>query len=167
VKHRATSPVFERSLRSEAASRGLFALFDKGPAVALERIAFGAGETWWYFCEGKDGLDLILGELSPGSCVSFDFDQRIRQVPLEGVFERELAQWIQLDGEAVVGVLEDSFHLSAYTVSGPGDLADFLSDLTPVPSLFAGRYPGRDNDGIRAVTFVVPDLDGIIRDHPH
>jgi hypothetical protein len=43
---------------------------------------------------------------------------------------------------------------------------------SPVPRLLRARhavvrYPGRDNDGVNAVTLTLPDLDGTTRTHPY
>jgi hypothetical protein len=33
--------------------------------------------------------------------------------------------------------------------------------------LYFGPFPARDNDGQSAITLVLPDKDGVVRQHPH
>lgn len=47
-------------------------------AVVLERIAMGGGNTNWYFCFGLEALEEIISRLTPGSCISFYFDDRVQ-----------------------------------------------------------------------------------------
>jgi hypothetical protein len=110
---------------------------------------------------------MIEGELSPGSVVSFYFDERIRKVTLSPSVRFEVEQTSMRDGDSVVGVLEDEIHIRVEFVSGPQGLEEFASTLSPGAAVFAGAFPDRDNDGVRAVTVTLPDADGIVRGHPH
>jgi hypothetical protein len=51
-------------------------------AVVLERIARGGGSTRWFFVQRPDQLEALAAALSPGSSVSFYFDDRIKRVEL-------------------------------------------------------------------------------------
>jgi hypothetical protein len=46
-------------------------------------------------------------------------------------------------------------------------LLDFVSALAPSTLFFFGQFPARDNDGDSAITVILPDTDGVVRDHPH
>jgi len=162
------APSTFRSLVSSALeSTAVSALLAKGPAVVLERIACGAGATRWYFCRDRHALDAIQGELSPGSLVSFYFDERIRKVVLSPLIRCEIEQISARDGDAVVGVLEDEIHIRVDFVSGPLGLEEFASTVGPGMIVFAGAFPSRENDAIRAVTATMPDADGVVRTHPY
>lgn len=68
---------FISAVRSALQTTCVSAALAKGHAIVLERIACGAGATRWYFCRNEDALRAIETELSPGSVVSFFFDERI------------------------------------------------------------------------------------------
>lgn len=138
------------------------------PVVVLERIARGGGATRWYRCSEPKDLDTVIDLLSPGSVVSFYFDDRIEEAAALEDLQRRATEWITEAGEAVVARLGiGEVHLAADIVCGPNDLADFLTDVHPGDRFFVGAFPGRDNDGIGALTFTLPDPDGIVRPQPH
>jgi len=79
----------------------------------------------------------------------------LRDVPGEG-------------GEIVVGHLAaDQLHITVDYPSGSEGLDEFTQILGSDSWIYFGRFPGRDNDGIHAVTLTLPDLDGITRTHPY
>ena len=137
-------------------------------AVVLERIAKGGGAVKWYHCN-ETSLDAIGRELSPGAVVSFYFDGRMKQNSLlrkEVVDEIEVI--IKKCRVAVVGVVaDDGIHIDADDIVSTEDLAEFMSSVSPSSRLFYGVVPGRDNDGVNAITVTLPDEDGIVRHHPH
>ena len=47
------------------------------------------------------------------------------------------------------------------------DLAEAIDSFDAKSRVFYGEFPGRDNDGVNAVTMTVPDTDGVIRNYPH
>jgi len=106
--------------------------------------------------------------LSSGSVVSFYFDDRIRMSPTSPQLSAEIEKIIEVTGDAVVGVVRGAgVEIEAEIVVSGDDLAEFMSTV-PSPSLiFYGAFPGRDNDGTRAVTVTLPDADGIVRSHRH
>jgi len=143
-------------------------------AIVLERIAFGAGATNWYHCTDHARLTALAPHLSPGSVVSFYFDDRItycRYTPK--VHERMLdLMRRQRDlgdtGEIVFGQLaSDDLHINVDYPSTPGYLDELTQTLGTHSWIYFGPFPGRDNDGSNAVTLTLPDLDGIARAHPH
>lgn len=143
-------------------------------AVVLERLARSAGATNWYHCPGRACLDAITTELSPGSLVSFYFDDRIaRRLYTPGLHQQMLRLMRSLreagdSGEIVVGQLAaDGLHIEVDYPSGPESLEEITRTLGTRSRIYVGRYPGRDNDGVDAVTLTLPDLDGITRAHPY
>lgn len=143
-------------------------LLARGPAIVLERVAFGGGATNWYYCTHEAQLPILAARFTPGSVVSFYFDGRIRDaISMDEV--RSIAdRSIRETGDAVVGVLApDGLTIDAQIVAGPNDLDDFASGLGVNCRLFSGAFPGRENDGVQAITITMPDADGIVRPHPH
>src|SRR5215470_16023948 len=60
-------------------------LLKMNSAIVLERIARGGDAVNWYYCRDESSLFDVEKMLSPGSVVSFYFDQRIRShtIPLK------------------------------------------------------------------------------------
>ena len=48
------------------------------PAIVLERIAMGGGAMEMFLCPSKSSLEQLIDSFSPGSIVSFYFDDRFR-----------------------------------------------------------------------------------------
>jgi hypothetical protein len=144
-------------------------------AIVLERIARGGGATQWYRCLDQTDLDAITSRLSPGSVVSFYFDDRIACRRYTAELHQQMLELMNTlrglpgeTGEIVVGRLAaDELHIEVDLPDGPESLDDLIALLGSHSSLYYGRYPGRDNDGIHAVTLTLPDHDGILRAHPH
>jgi hypothetical protein len=141
----------------------------RDPAVVLERVARGGGETRWYSLSGLDELEVLAARLSPGSTVSFYFDDRIERCALNDETHDVVLNLIHDHGEAVVGVLSpDEMSIEIEFVSSVGEMSEFLGALEPGPTtLFVGPFPERENDGVLAVTLDLPDHDGVVRPHPH
>jgi hypothetical protein len=72
------------------------------------------------------------------------------------------------DGDAVIGRLgDDQLEINVEFVASPAELEEYASELPSGAEVIYGRFPGRDNDGLRAVTIDLPDRDGVVRPHPH
>ena len=72
------------------------------------------------------------------------------------------------DRDAVVGELSaDGMTLQVDFIANQSELEDFTRALAPGTRIFYGAFPGRDNDGVNAVTIDLPDTDGVVRQHPH
>jgi hypothetical protein len=137
-------------------------------AVVLERWAFGGGATDWYFVGDSERLAATTAELRPGSVVSFYLDDRISYRRYTEEDEATLLSFIARDGDALVGwLMEDGWHIDMRVVSGPIELREVVSESPQDAALFFGAFPGRDNDGVDAITVTMPDVDGIVRPHPH
>jgi hypothetical protein len=137
-------------------------------AVVLDRIARGGGACNWYYCRGAAELDTLEERLSPGGVVTFYFDDAIRRSFKSPQLNAEIEKIIAEMGDAMVGVLgEDGVEVTASIVVSGEDLAEFMSEVPSTALVFYGTFPGREDDGRRAVTVTLPDRDGVIRSHPH
>lgn len=159
---------FRELVRSAIGKTPVVHLSQTSAAVVLERLARGGGATNWYYCRVPEDLTLIETHLSPGSVVSFYFDQRFQFRAVSASAMLEIQQIIDNTSDAVVGIVYPrEVRLNAEVVVGANDLKDFFSSIPAQSQLCYGAFPGRDNDGIRAVTLTLPDRDGVIRAHPH
>jgi len=163
-----SNPSFSPLVHDALATTPIPALLNANGAVVVERIARGGGATKWYYCEDRQGLKAVESELSPGSAVSFYFDNRIQNAFYSPTVQSVVEKIIGETGEAVIGVLGvDKLHIDVDFMAGPNDLAEFTSRLDSSKRVFFGAFPARDNDGTGAVTIILPDTDGIVRSHPH
>ena len=138
------------------------------PSIVLQRIARGGGATDWFVCTSEAHLHEIAAWLSPGSVVSFYFDDRIKLRRYSMQVRQEILRIAGEDRACVVGTLnEDGYSLSVDYVAGPSEMAEFEQDLQGQRDVYFGPFPGRDNDGKSAITVVLPDKDGVVRAHPH
>ena len=137
-------------------------------AVVLERVARGGGATNWFRCTDEESLDTIAGRLLPGSVVSFYFDDRLRALDtIEGARSRG-GELLATVAEIVVGALaDDGVAIEVDFPSSMREVNEFLDEHVGARLFFAGQFSGRDNDDVRAVTVTIPDLDGVVRAHPH
>jgi hypothetical protein len=117
------------------------ALLAKGRAIVLERIACGGGETRWYFCRDKQSFDQIEAALTPGSVVSFYFDERIHPLSASSTADSETEQIIAHDRELVVGVLENDIHIRVDFPCSQAGLQEFRSSVAPTPCCSLGHFP--------------------------
>jgi hypothetical protein len=137
-------------------------------AIALERLARSAGATNWFVLHDTGQLDDLAARLSPGSTLSFYFDGRLASREYDSSVANEIVRIAGRDLQAVVGkVSADGMTLEVDFVSNQSELEDFTRAFPPGTRFFFGAYPGRDNDGIRAVTIDLPDADGVVRRQPH
>jgi hypothetical protein len=137
-------------------------------AVALERLARGGGATRWFFIEGLEQLPALADRVSPGSSLSFYFDDRIALSPFGSEVAEEILRIAAEEGDAVVGRLSPGeLEIAVDFVSGPSDLEGISRSFGAGERIFYGRFPARDSDSVRAVTLDLPDSDGVIRSHPH
>ena len=137
------------------------------PAVVLERIARGAGATRWYLVERAEHLDLLAKELTPGSDLRFYFDGRIAEGTIDDDATKAILVIAAEAGDAVVAASTGGLELRVDFVSNRDELAVFVADVPTDARLFFGRFPGRDNDGVAAISMILPDNDGIVRGHPY
>jgi hypothetical protein len=139
-----------------------------GIAIVLERIARGAGATRWYGLLGEEQFDALLESLSPGSRVSFYFDGRIAVARFGEDVAEDVLRVAADDHDAVLGVFTpDGREMVVELIAGPHDLDEFSRNVDTSAFVFYGRFPAPDNDGLTAVTLILPDADGTVRPHPH
>ena len=154
--------------RAAVAETEVSNLLHTRPAMVLERIACGGGETCWYFCDTARTLDSVVSRLRPGSCVSFYFDGRIKRANYSPDLLPRIQSLIDQAIDIVFGVLaDDEITIEVEFLSGSGELLEATSRLNSSSRVFFGHFPRRDNDAVNAVTLQLPDRDGIVRSHAH
>lgn len=159
---------FPPSLIHAMEAAGVQSRVGENPAVVLERIARGGGATRWYWIRSAADLQRLYGGIAPGSVVSFYFDARIQRRVLDDHAVVQILEFVTETGDAVVGRLSaDGLEILMDLVASPEELSEVRSGLEPGASIFFGAFPGRDNDGVTAITLTLPDADGVVREHPH
>lgn len=143
-------------------------LLGSRPAAVLERIARGGGATAWYYCRDGGDLDVIEAALSPGSVVSFYFDDTMRLARVTPGAIDEMKAILERNGDVILApVRTGAIRLEAEAVTHSDELVELVATFEPETVALYGATPARDNDGVNAVTITVPDRDGVVRDHPH
>jgi hypothetical protein len=136
--------------------------------VILERVAFGAGQTNWFVCRDSGEYGSVFAGLLPGSSVSVYFDGRIARSRYGDPVRAAILRIAAAEHDCVVGVLgAEPGRLEVEFIESAGELDEFEQTLGDCSEVYFGSFPGRDNDGVKAVTFTVPDEDGQVRAHPH
>jgi hypothetical protein len=139
----------------------------KLPAIVLERIARGGGATSWYVLREPHDIDALAARLKPGSVVSFYFDDRLTLGQLDDEARASVLAIAERDGSAVIGATgSDEIEIEVDFPSSEREVDEFVTNH-PNSTLMFGAFPGRDDDGERALTFTLPDADGVVRPHPH
>lgn len=156
-----TSQLFDAySLTSSVVEKGIF---------VQERIANGAGQTRWFFCANSFDLSRLNEELRPGSLITAYFDDRIQKARL-GDLKREDIEGICSDGaECVAGqIVSGSIQVDLLFVEGWADFLDLFDGSDPDSIFFYGAYPSEGLWDIgKSISFIVPDEDGVFREHPY
>jgi hypothetical protein len=164
MSNRAFTSLVRRCINETAVEENL----KRNPAIVLERVARGGGATNWFYCVDQRGLEVIQQRLLPGSCVSFYFDDRIQQADWSAQLEGSVERVIERAGECVIGALgPDLVSIEVDFITSLKEWQEFISEFGTPRKLFFGEFPGRDNDGTDAITMMLPDADGIFRQHPH
>lgn len=136
--------------------------------VVLERLPRGGGSTRWFYVESSAALSSVLDLLVPASRVSFYFDDRIAEFELNAELTNIVARLLEQHGEIVVGTMPvNGVEIDVDFATSPHEVVEHL-ELAPSPyRVFVGAYPAADNDGVGAITALVPDADGSVRREPH
>ena len=159
---------FTSIVRATLSAKAIATLLKHHNAVILERVARAAGATNWFYCCNQAQLQVVESQLLPGSAVSFYFDDRIQAVQYSPQFKPAMEKIIAETRCVVVGLLgHDGLRLDVEYVESAGELAEVTANFDSTTLFFFGEFPGRDNDGVRAVSVVLPDEDGVVRPHPH
>ncbi len=161
------APPYRALVRAAIEATPILVRLAHRPAIVLERIARGGGATGWYHCPDAAALEHVVARLSPGSVVSFYFNERIGMFRDAPALRERVAEVLARAGECVVAATTDErYVLAAEFACHVSELNEQLA-LHPVPPWFAGPFPARDNDGADAITLTLPDADGVVRPHPH
>lgn len=137
-------------------------------AVVLERIARGGGDTRWYCCDNVAALASVRDRFSPGSVVSFYFDDRMKRCLARDLPLDEIDAIIAREGECIVGrVGHDGIEIEAQVIYTSAEIPVEFPDMRDGERLVYGPFPARNCDGWNAITFILPDDDGVFRAHPH
>jgi hypothetical protein len=141
--------------------------------LLLERWARGSGQTAWYLVTDRAAIGLVREALSPGSEVLGYPRPDLPVVGLAGDAElRTTAQSLlraTLRPDEVVGLAErdgtPQLDADFFTNAEADELEQWLEDVKG-RRVWVGKYPARP-EGPDALIAVVPDSDGVIRDHPY
>jgi hypothetical protein len=159
---------FAGAVREVIDTSGVAQLLRRRPAVVLERMARAAGATRWYQLSTSGDLERLSERLSPGSVVSFYFDERIKRMPFDDEATIRILEIASAEGDAVVGrPSPDGIEIVVDYIGGANALGEFAGEVRPRERIFVGSFPARDDDGQNAVTIILPDSDAVTRGHPH
>lgn len=148
-------------------ARALFGGNDE-PVIVLERLARGGGATNWWLAPDEKCLDAISDRLQPGSAVSVYTAEYLREMPYFDEGRREARRVLADVGEVCLGLrAATGCGVDMEFVAGAGELAEFEATLGFDSRVVVGEFPPRVDDGRTGVTWIVPDADGVVRDHPH
>lgn len=159
---------FHEIVRDTLAGTSLSNLLAKHSAVVLERIAYGAGATNWFYVATPEALSIVERELRPGSSVSFYFDDRISEKnSVDELIETAVAMAAR-DGDSPLCILqEDGIHFEMTIICGRREVEEVLQESAEGARIFTGAYPGPDHDGTPSISVILPDADGVVRPHPY
>lgn len=141
------------------------------PVLLLERWARGAGMRSWYLLQGADDVAVVRRLLRPGAGLTAYF-----AISFSVVEAAEPDRWSR--AAALIQELGPNDELLAFARSRqePALDVDYLSttdelsewlNREPSAELWLCPYPDWPSDGREALTAVVPDEDGLARDHPY
>jgi len=137
-------------------------------AVILERFARGGGQVRWYYLPYLSKLNEIETMWRPGSSVSLYFDNRIKFLNYSNDIATYAKEILLRDREVLLGKLDSSLiKIEMEIISGPIELSEYVANISLTEQVFCGAFPGKDNDGVNAVTVIIPDEDGAVRNHPY
>ncbi len=126
--------------------------------VVLERVAWGAGETRWYVAYEARELEAILSAAASGSAISCYFDDRIKKSTWSTSTRQEILGVAKSSGDCVVARQQTGSNLlDVAFIAGESDLDEFFPTIRDGETVFLGAFPGRDDDGVDAVSWIVPD----------
>jgi hypothetical protein len=88
-------------------------------------------------------------------------------MPFNDDAEAEILRVITDTEEAVVGVATPGqVVLDAHVLTDSLELSEVHVELVG-HDIYLGPYPDPANDGVDAITLVLPDADGVVRSHPY
>lgn len=132
------------------------------PAIVLSRSP-RVGAIHWYHCADVNALELLRGRLLPSSVVSFYFGGRIRSVMKSGALPAWLQATIQGGSPFLIGNLaDDGIEIDGEVLTDYVEAAEALREIPDDVLVFCGSV-WKDDE---AITFRLPDVDGVTRPHP-
>ena len=136
--------------------------------VVLDRVAYGAGMTNWFVCRTAEEYAAVRRTLRPRNCVSVYLDGRIALQRYEPSVREEILRIAARERDCVVVVAgSESGPLETWFIAGDEELDELEETLSAGAEVYIGAFPGRDDDGVHAVTFIVPGPDGVVRGAPY
>jgi Enolase C-terminal domain-like len=128
-------------------------LLGSRPAVVLERIARGGGATRWYWLTTVDDLQGLCDKLSPGSVISFYFDERIKYTPLDDEVTVRILDIAAATGDALHDLAGKQLGRPSYHLLGGAR----RSHLTPYATIYAGAIRDRSLSQMMDATLALMD----------
>lgn len=140
------------------------------PILLLERWARGAGMRSWYLLHGAEDIAVVRRLVRPAAGLTAYF-----AIPFLVLGSGESDRWSR--AAALLDELGPNDDLLAFArgeesaleveyVSSADELSDWLQSESSI-ELWLCRYPDWPSDGPEALTAVVPDGDGLVRDYPY
>ena len=158
----------ERVLDGVLASTLMTMLSSTGSVVVLERLPRAAGRTRWFVCDNPADLSNVIDVLRPASRVSFYFDDRVAEVPVDDHLRRMIPTLLAEQPDFVLARRStDEVELEVEFVGSISEADELLTLCGSASRVFIGRFPSADDDGVSAITALVPDADGTARREPH
>lgn len=141
------------------------------PVLLLERWPRGAGRRSWYLLIGADDVAAARRTVQPGAGLTAYFGTAFLVSPAAESDRFVRASALLDDSNPNCELLafarrEQEVELEVEYVSDAQELRDWLKGLSNSDVWFC-RYPGWPEDGPSALTAVVPDDDGLVRNHPY
>jgi hypothetical protein len=145
---------------------GVTRLLRDNAAIILESLAVEA------LCPGTRAIARPLSMPSaPASSLaasSVSFDNRIKICRAKDLPLDEIYTIIKLVGECVVGkIADDGIDIDAYDLCLSSEIRSAFGDLHPDSRMIYGAFPEWDCTPNSAITFILPDEDGVFCAYPH
>jgi hypothetical protein len=64
-------------------------------------------------------------------------------------------------------ISKNEIEIDVEVITGQSQLLELTSTFDLGTRVFYGVFPARDNDGVDAISVVLPDRDGVVWPHPH
>ena len=141
-------------------------LAKSGHVVILERIARGGGATRWHYCCTLSEVRDVVKSMRPGSQVGFFFDDRIRRRSFSEDIAAEILDIASAVGEVCIGRATGAGNEYTMDLVGVEEAMSVTTGLKTGEVVLFGAFPSIEDDHIHSITFIPPDLDGVIRPQP-
>lgn len=141
------------------------------PVLLLERWARGAGMRSWYLLQGPADIALARRLARSGAGLTAYFSISFLKIATgePDRWSRAAALLDELgpnDELLAFARRQQELTLEVAYISSADDLSGWLMSEAST-EIWLCRYPDWPSDGPGALTAVVPDDDGVVRDHPY